>query len=228
MFGSLGYWASSKGMVAVPDLSGLTEAQASTALSNVVLSYSKIANTQTSDSNLVGKVASQSVAAGTLTNYESTINISIYELAPPPTFPPVWTDEAISTSFTFGVSYSDSVSATNSPIYRIVQPLSGVYSPVSGIGINSSTGQLSGTPSSPNQSFRFRIMADNPDGMIFTQDFSGTVDGGCANLPNTVVNEYEYAPYSPGCQWVYTYQATYNGCGSLISRVFVSQAIVCE
>jgi hypothetical protein len=88
MFGSLGYWASSKGMVTVPDLSGLTEAQASTALSNVVLSYSKIANTQTSNSGLVGKVASQSVAAGQLANYESTIQISLYELL----CVPIWTE----------------------------------------------------------------------------------------------------------------------------------------
>jgi hypothetical protein len=88
MFGSLGYWASSKGMVAVPDLSGMTEAQASTALSNVFLTYSKTTNTQTSDSNLVGKVATQSVSAGTLANYESNIVISIYEFV----CIPVWSD----------------------------------------------------------------------------------------------------------------------------------------
>jgi len=228
MFGSLGYWASSKGMVSVPDLSGLTEAQASTALSNAVLSYSKTANTQTSDSNLVGKVATQSAAAGSLINYESTISISIYELAPPPTFPPVWSDQAISTSFTYGVSYSDSVSATNSPNYLIVQPASGTYSPVAGIGLNSSTGQLSGTPSSPNQSFNFRIMAYNNDGTIFTQDFTGTVAPGCLGLPNYTVREYEYAPYSPDCVIEYAYDATYNGCGALISRVFVAQQIVCS
>ena len=86
MFGSLGYWASSKGMVAVPDLSGLTESQASTALSNAILSYSKIANTQTSDSNLVGKVAIQSATAGSLVDYESVIQISIYEYLCVPTW----------------------------------------------------------------------------------------------------------------------------------------------
>jgi hypothetical protein len=79
MFGSLGYWASSKGMVAVPNLSGLTEAQASTALSNALLSYTKTTNTQTANNDLVGKVATQSVAAGSLANYESVIEISIYE-----------------------------------------------------------------------------------------------------------------------------------------------------
>lgn len=228
MFGSLGYWASSKGMVAVPDLSGLTEAQASTALSNVLLNYTKIANTQTSNSGLVGKVATQSVAAGSLANYESTIQISIYELAPPTTFPPVWTDQSISTSFTYGVAYSDSVSATNSPNYLIVEPLSGTYIPVSGVGINSSTGQLSGTPSSPNQSFRFGIMAYNSDGTIFTSDFSGTVGPGCTALPSTVVREYEYFPYSEGCQWRYVYDTTYDGCGSFVSRVFVGKGIICE
>lgn len=228
MFGSLGYWASSKGMVAVPDLSGLTEAQASTALSNAILSYTKTANTQTSNSGLVGKVASQSVSAGSLTNYESVITISIYELTPPTTYPPVWTDASISTSFTYGSSYSESVSATNSPNYQIVEPLSGVYSPVAGVGINSSTGQLSGTPTSPNQSFRFRIMAYNNDGTIFTQDFSGTVGPGCTALPSYVVREYEYYPYSEGCQWRYVYDTTYDGCGSFISRVFVGKGIICE
>jgi hypothetical protein len=104
MFGSLGYWASSKGMVTVPDLSGLTEAQASTALSNVVLSYSKIANTQTSNSGLVGKVASQSVAAGQLANYESTIQISLYELL----CVPIWTEW-----YDIGNPYNYSVCAPN-------------------------------------------------------------------------------------------------------------------
>ena len=88
MFGSLGYWASSKGMVTVPDLSGLTEAQASTALSNAILSYSTITNTQTTNSALVGKVATQSVAAGALANYESVIQISLYEFL----CVPVWSE----------------------------------------------------------------------------------------------------------------------------------------
>jgi hypothetical protein len=104
MFGSLGYWASSKGMVTVPDLSGLTEAQASTALSNVILSYAKVANTQTSNSGLVGKVATQSVAAGGLANYEAVIQISIYELL----CVPVWSEW-----YDIGSPYNYSVCAPN-------------------------------------------------------------------------------------------------------------------
>jgi hypothetical protein len=281
MFGSLGYWASSKGMVAVPNLSELTEAEASTALSNVVLTYSRIANTQTPNSGLVGKVATQSIAAGQLANYESTIQISIYELLcvpvfvkgplisstpctntlpqrdtyrwestncgtysfedrtenvgvacppipPPATNPPVWTDQSISLSFTFGVGYSDSVSASNGPNYLIVEPRTGTYQPIQGIGINSSTGALSGTPSLAGQAFRFGIMAYNSDGQIFTQDFSGTVGTGCFGNPNYVVREREYSPASAGCQWMYTYDVTYNGCGTFVSRVFIGKVIICE
>lgn len=113
MFGSLGYWASSKGMVAVPDLSGLTEAEASTALSNAILSYTKTANTQTSNSGLVGKVASQSVSAGSLTNYESVITISIYEFLCVPTWSD-WYD--IGTPYNFSACLSN-----NTQTYYIQQ-----------------------------------------------------------------------------------------------------------
>jgi hypothetical protein len=281
MFGSLGYWASSKGMVAVPDLSGLTEAQASTALSNAILSYSNITNTLTSDSNLVGKVATQSSAAGSLVNYESIIQISIYQLLcvpvfvkgplisstpctatlprrdtyrwestncgsysfedrtedvgvacppppPPSTFPPVWTDQSVSLTFTYGVSYSDSVSATNSPNYLIVEPSSGTYSPVSGIGINSATGAITGNPNNAGQSYNFRVMAYNSDGTIFTQNFSGTVGLGCTGLPNYVVREYEFSEYNAECQWRYVYDTTYDGCGNYVSRVFLGKGLICE
>jgi hypothetical protein len=281
MFGSLGYWASSKGMVSMPDLFGLTEAQASTALSNVVLSYTKIANTLTSNSSVVGKVATQSSAAGSLVNYESIIQISLYELIcvpvfvrgplisstpctdtlprrdtyrwestncgtysfedrtenvgvacppppPPSTFPPVWTDQSISTSLTYNVSYSDSVSATNSPSYLIVEPVPGPYLPISGIGINSSTGQLSGTPSSPNQPFRFRIMAYNSDGTIFSPNFEGTVAPGCFALPNTTTTENVDGPLDANdCFTRRIFDVTYNGCGSEISRVLRSTTLIC-
>jgi hypothetical protein len=268
-------------MVSMPDLFGLTEAQASTALSNVVLSYTKIANTLTSNSSVVGKVATQSSAAGSLVNYESIIQISLYELicvpvfvrgplisstpctntlpqrdtyrwestncgtysfedrtenvgvaCPPPpepsTFPPVWTDQSISLTFTYGVNYSDSVSATNGPSYLIVEPSSGTYSPVSGIGINSATGAITGNPNNAGQSYNFRVMAYNSDGTIFTQNFSGTVGLGCTGLPNTTTREDVDGPLDANdCFTRRSFDVTYNGCGSEISRVLISTTIIC-
>jgi hypothetical protein len=99
MFGSLGYWASSKGMVTVPNLIGLTEAQASTALSNKVLSYVKITNTETQDVNLINKVASQSLVADSLTNYESIIEISLYQYVCIPVYYKVEPEQSYIVSF---------------------------------------------------------------------------------------------------------------------------------
>jgi hypothetical protein len=190
MFGSLGYWASSKGMVAVPDLSGMTEAQASTALSNVFLTYSKTTNTQTSDSNLVGKVATQSVSAGTLANYESNIVISLYEFVCVPN----WVQSEISrTSTTWsGNCISDVESGTYTIFYNNVD-LNGCQ------------------PSYTSQTV-----------VNTTRSCSS-----CASLPNYTVREYEYSYYSEDCVWEYAYDTTYDGCGTPISKVFITKIIVC-
>ena len=187
MFGSLGYWASSKGMVTVPDLSGLTEAQASTALSNAVLSYSKVANTQTSNSGLIGKVATQSVAAGQLANYESIIEISIYEFVCVPS----WTDwYDIGTPYNFSACLSN-----NTQTYSIQQRRD-----------DSSCGSAS----------EFRVT---------TKSIACVY---CETQPNYVVREREYYPYSANCQWMYTYDTTYDGCGRYVSRVFLGKGIICD
>lgn len=86
-------------MVTVPNLIGLTEAQASTALSNKVLSYVKITNTETQDVNLINKVASQSLVADSLTNYESIIEISLYQYVCIPIYYKVEPEQSYIVSF---------------------------------------------------------------------------------------------------------------------------------
>lgn len=88
--------------------------------------------------------------------------------APPPTFPPVWTDQTLG-GFVAGSVYSDGVSATNSPTYSVI---SGALP--TGISLNSSTGAVTGTPTVSGQSYSFTIRAANVDGNV-TAAFSGTV-----------------------------------------------------
>jgi len=79
MLGFLGLWSSSKGMVLVPNLSGLTQAQAISAIQSAGLTVASIiSTTSTSDSNLSNKVALQTPASGTLVDYETTVDLSIY------------------------------------------------------------------------------------------------------------------------------------------------------
>lgn len=88
------------------------------------------------------------------------------DFAPPPTYPPVWTDQTLG-GFQAGVAYSDSVSATNSPTYSLI---SGALP----TGISRSGGALSGTPTVGGQSYSFTLQAANGDGSV-TAAFSGTV-----------------------------------------------------
>jgi hypothetical protein len=175
MLGSIGF-LSGGSRVIVPNIVGISTSAATTALSNVGLTLGSSTGSTgtgaTSENN--GYVASQSVASGADADRETTITYTTYSYTPSSN-PPSWTDSTISNSFTSGTAYSDSVSATNSPNYQIVQPLTGTYGTISGIGINGSTGAITGTPTVGGQTYNFRIMAYNNDGTIFTQDFSGTV-----------------------------------------------------
>lgn len=176
MLGGIGF-LSGGSRVIVPNIVGLSTSAASTALSNVglVLGSSTGSTSSGANSGNDGYVATQSVASGADLDRTSTITYTTYSYTAPSN-PPSWIDQTISNSFTAGSAYSDSVSATNSPNYLIVEPSSGTYSPISGIGINSSTGAITGTPTTGGQTYRFRIMAYNNDGTIFSQDFSGTVN----------------------------------------------------
>lgn len=78
-------WASSKGMVAVPNLSTLTYSDAITALQNAGLNYTNNGSTVTQNSNLNNIIATQSISAGTLVDYETNIGFTYYTYVPAPT-----------------------------------------------------------------------------------------------------------------------------------------------
>lgn len=87
MLGIGGKFASSKGMVKVPDLSGKTRQEAKDALIAANLKFgteSSVSNDVGSGSN--GKVASQSIAKDTLIDYESTVSFNYYGTYSPPVF----------------------------------------------------------------------------------------------------------------------------------------------
>lgn len=84
-----------------------------------------------------------------------------------PTYPPSWSDNTLG-GFQVGVAYSDGVSATNSPTYSV-----SVGSLPAGISLNTSTGAVTGTPTTAG-SYSFTLRAANGDGAV-TQAFSGTV-----------------------------------------------------
>lgn len=100
-----------------------------------------------------------------------TYNTSVGGSAPAcpvPTYPPSWTDQSLA-GFVATVAYSDGVSATNSPSYSVSSG-----SLPSGISLNSSSGAVTGTPTTAGQSYSFVLRAANGDGAV-TASFSGTV-----------------------------------------------------
>ncbi len=84
-----------------------------------------------------------------------------------PTFPPSWSDNSLA-GFVATVAYSDGVSATNSPTYSV-----SAGSLPAGISLNTSTGAVTGTPTTAG-AYSFTLRAANGDGAV-TQAFSGTV-----------------------------------------------------
>lgn len=89
MLGIGGKFAGAKGMVAVPNLSGLSRSAAQTAITNSGLRFLEDATpVDTSNSSLDGKVAGQSLPAGALIDYESVVSYSYNRyVAPPPSGP---------------------------------------------------------------------------------------------------------------------------------------------
>jgi len=90
---------------------------------------------------------------------------------PPPTYPPSWSDNTLG-GFQADVAYSDGVSATNMNYSGSYSVSSG--SLPSGISLNSSSGAVTGTPTTAGQSYSFTITAGNSYGST-SQAFSGTV-----------------------------------------------------
>ena len=93
MVSAFGYYASAKGMVLVPNLSGLTRTNAITAIQNAGLTPVAGSVVNTGDSGLDDIIASQTPASGTLVNYETNVQYDYYDFVPvgpffPPFFPP--------------------------------------------------------------------------------------------------------------------------------------------
>lgn len=82
MLGIIARFGSSKGMVLVPNLSGLTPAAATSAIQNAGLRFSGSSTSTTSSSSLGDKVFSQSIASGTLVEYETAISFQSYVYVP--------------------------------------------------------------------------------------------------------------------------------------------------
>jgi hypothetical protein len=82
MLGIIARFGSSKGMVRVPNLSGLTTAEATSAIQNAGLKFSGSSTSTTSSSSLGDKVFSQSIASGTLVEYETAISFGNYVYVP--------------------------------------------------------------------------------------------------------------------------------------------------
>lgn len=76
MLGSFGFY-SAKGMVAMPNLSGLTKVQAESAITAAGLNYTS-SSSSTGNSGLDNSVASQGVVAGALVDYDSEISFVYY------------------------------------------------------------------------------------------------------------------------------------------------------
>lgn len=84
MLGSLGFFAS-KGMVAMPDLTGLTSTQAQNAIVAAGLTYVSATSVNTGNSVLENVVASQQHAPGTLLDYDTDATFVFYSyVASPP------------------------------------------------------------------------------------------------------------------------------------------------
>jgi hypothetical protein len=84
MLGSLGFIAS-RGMVAVPNLSGLTTVQAEAAIVSAGLSFGGSTSSSTGDSALHNRIATQSVTAGQLLDYDREVSFVYYNyISSPP------------------------------------------------------------------------------------------------------------------------------------------------
>lgn len=91
MINAFGYYASAKGMVLVPDLSGLSSSAAIASLSANGLDYVIGSDIDTGTSSLDNLVAEQSPTANTLVDYSTFVTFRLYNFVaspPPPVDPP--------------------------------------------------------------------------------------------------------------------------------------------
>ena len=101
MTNAFGYYASAKGMVLVPDLSGLSSSAAIAALSASGLEYSLGADVDTGTSSLDNLVAEQSPVADTLVDYSTVVAFRLYNYVPAPV--PTPTPPACSGEYVYSV-----------------------------------------------------------------------------------------------------------------------------
>lgn len=82
MIGPIARFGSSRGMVRIPNLSGLTRPQALDAIRNSGLKFSESSTLTTFNQSLGDRVSSQSVPANTLVDYDSEISFVYFSYVP--------------------------------------------------------------------------------------------------------------------------------------------------
>jgi hypothetical protein len=90
MLGFIGKFGSSRGMVKMPNLSGLTVTQAISAIESAGLKFAGSSTETTSDASLAERIKSQSPATNTLLDYDSGVSF-IYNSYSAPAYYPVIT-----------------------------------------------------------------------------------------------------------------------------------------
>jgi hypothetical protein len=170
--------------VTVPNVVTETQASAISILEEDGFVVNTGTTTSGANSANNGTVASQNPSAGSSAALGSSVTISIYTFTPP-----VWTDNTIVNTFVVGTSYSDSVSATNSPSYSVT---SGTLP--AGISINSITGAITGTPTTSGQ-YSFVLSATNSFGSV-SVTYGGTVTAAPVWSDQTLANFLQGRSYS--------------------------------
>jgi hypothetical protein len=203
MLGFIGRWAASKGMVAVPNLIGLLNTAAQTAIANSGLTFSSSSTTNTGDSGLANKVASQTPTAGTLANYESSVSFVYYTyVAPPffPFFPPFFPPYFAPAPF-FPPYFAPVTSATISNLsYTATGSTTGTLS-WTGTNIDSYmfTGSATNYPSPYNYGTFTATWPGNLVNMVQSQSYTVSISvmPGGASQTITFTHNYAVAPFFP-------------------------------
>jgi hypothetical protein len=130
MLGVGGRFASAKGMVRVPNLSGLSRGAAQSAIEAAGLIYGGFSDTVVADSSLEDKVANQNILPDTLVDYETTVSITRYRYeAPfvPPSYPPKPSDDGQIIPGNCVATTSTTTEAASCEGTTLVTPLFKVY-----------------------------------------------------------------------------------------------------
>jgi beta-lactam-binding protein with PASTA domain len=119
MINPFGYYASAKGMVLVPNLSGLSSSAAIAALSASGLEYSLGTDVNTGTSSLDNLVAEQSPVADTLVDYSTVVAFRLYNYvsSPPPAPPTTYYGTACCNNYVTVQASSTSQSTVENSLY---------------------------------------------------------------------------------------------------------------